>query len=127
MVATATHRDLLAEPEDDLSAGSVVVGESGRFEGLLTFRGRARIDGELIGEIVCRGTLRLGEMARVNAVIEVDELIVAGTLEGDATARQRIELTPTARVTGTLRAPRLAFADGCQVEGRCEMTAEESD
>ena len=86
MVATATHRDLLAEPEDDLSAGSVVVGESGRFEGLLTFRGRARIDGELIGEIVCRGTLRLGEMARVNAVIEGRH---GATSSSDATALAR--------------------------------------
>jgi len=103
----------------ELEPTAVVVGESGRFEGLLTFRGRARIDGELVGEVICRGTLSLGEMSRVNAVIEVDELIVAGVLEGEATARRRIELTSTARVKGTIRAPRVALADGCRVEGRC--------
>jgi cytoskeletal protein CcmA (bactofilin family) len=106
--------------------GEIVVGASGRFEGLLTFRGRARIDGEVVGEIVCRGTLELGEMARVNATIEVDELIVAGTLEGEATARSRIELMPTARVKGTIRAPRLCLADGCVVDGRCETGVAES-
>ena len=98
----------------------ILVGESARFEGLVTFRGSARVDGEVEGEIVCRGTLRLGETARVRGVIEVDELIVAGNLEGEATARQRIELTATARVRASLRTPRLALAEGCVMQGRCE-------
>jgi cytoskeletal protein CcmA (bactofilin family) len=101
----------------------IIVGESARFEGLVTFRGRAQVDGEIEGEIVCRGTLLLGETARVRGTIEVDELIVAGALEGEANARERIELTSTARVKGILRAPRLALADGCVVEGRCETRA----
>ncbi|MEE2674555.1 MAG: polymer-forming cytoskeletal protein [Myxococcota bacterium] len=98
----------------------ILVGESGRFEGLVTFHGSARVDGEVEGEIVCSGTLRLGETARVSGVIEVDELIVAGNLEGEATARQRIELTATARVQASLRTPRLALAEGCVMQGRCE-------
>jgi cytoskeletal protein CcmA (bactofilin family) len=101
----------------------VVVPESARFEGLLTFRGQAQIDGELEGEVLCRGTLRLSETARVVARIEADELIIAGIFEGEATARDRIQLTPTARVTGTIRAPKLAMEDGCVLDGRCETTA----
>lgn len=123
MAATAPSTSSLAAPAVDEIApdrGPVVVGEEGRFEGLLTFRGRAQIEGEVEGEIVSRGTLRLGETARVKGVIEVDELIVAGCLEGEATARRRIELTSTARIKGTLRAPLLALADGCVVVGRCE-------
>ncbi len=113
-LTTRTAGETVADP------GPIIVGESARFEGLVTFRGRAQVDGEIEGEIVCRGTLRLGETARVRGTIEVDELIVAGALEGEATARERIELTSTARVKGILRAPRLALADGCVVEGRCE-------
>jgi cytoskeletal protein CcmA (bactofilin family) len=120
MAATAHAPGVIGTDSDEFPSVAVVVGESGRFEGLLTFRGCARIDGEVIGEIICRGTLWLGETARVNAVIEVDELMVAGTIEGEVTARDRIELLPTARVNGILRAPRLALADGCVVEGRCE-------
>lgn len=123
MAATAHSPSSLAAAspgEAGATGGPVIVGESGRFEGLVTFRGVARVDGEVDGEILCRGTLTLGETARVRGVLEVDELIVAGFLDGDATARKRIELTPTARVKGTLRAPRLALADGCVVEGRCE-------
>lgn len=126
MAATAHTHDLHAGPDpDEFHPAAVVVGESGRFEGLLTFRGRARIDGEVVGEIICRGTLWLGVMARVSARIEADELIVEGSLEGEATVRDRIELRSTARVKGTIRSPRLAMADGCVVEGRCETGAPE--
>ncbi len=96
------------------------VGAGATFNGLLSFRGAARVDGEVSGEVVAAGMLHISERAVVRARIEVDELIVDGRLEGDAVARQRIELGPSARVVGTLRAPRLLLADGCQVQGRCE-------
>jgi cytoskeletal protein CcmA (bactofilin family) len=97
------------------------VARNRRFDGLLTFRGRAQIEGEVRGQVFCRGTLRLGPDSLVTGVIDADELIVSGRLQGEATARQRIELSPSARVEGVIRAPRLLLADGCQLEGRCEM------
>ena len=130
MAATAHSPGSHTTPRADeavADAGPVVVDVSRRFEGLVAFRGRAQVDGEIEGAIVCRGTLRLGETAHVRGVIEVDELILAGTLEGEATARKRIELTSTARVKGILRAPRLALADGCVVQGRCETGGELRD
>jgi len=101
------------------SRASVVVARGHCFEGLLTFSGVARVDGELSGEVISRGVLVLGEAARVRADIEADEVIVAGQLVGDITAHRRIELLPTARVQGRLQAPRVALADGCLVHGRC--------
>ena len=92
------------------------------FEGLLTFRGAVQIDGELVGEVIAEGTLRLGVTARARARIEVDELIVDGELVGDVVARRRIELSPSARVSGSLEAPLLSLADGCIFSGRCRST-----
>ena len=107
---------------ESLAAGPVVVRRSRRFEGLLTFRGQAQIEGELRGEILCRGTLRIGPEAVVEGPIDADELIIGGSLRGDATARHRIELCSTARVVGAIRAPRIALADGCVLEGSCDTT-----
>ncbi len=97
----------------------VVIPVQGRFEGLVSFRGGARVDGELHGEVLAQGTLYLGESARVEANIQVDELIVAGSLAGDVQATRRIELRSTAQVRGELRAPRVSFEDGCHLRGRC--------
>lgn len=94
------------------------------FRGILAFRGRARVEGSLAGEVVADGVLEIAAGARVRARVEVDELVLAGELEGDALARGRIELRPGARVRGELRAPRLALADGSRVEGRVVSGAE---
>jgi cytoskeletal protein CcmA (bactofilin family) len=90
------------------------------FEGLLTFRGSARVDGELTGRVVADGCLVIGPRGRVNATVEVDELVVAGAFEGEATARERVELLSTSRVVGRLRAPRFALAEGCRFDGAWE-------
>jgi cytoskeletal protein CcmA (bactofilin family) len=90
------------------------------FDGLLSFRGAARVDGKLSGEVVAEGCLVIGEGGRVRARVEVDELIVGGELEGEIHARERVELLSTARVVGTLRCPRLSVAEGGILEGRCK-------
>lgn len=110
------------DPPQEPATGPVPlisIPEGCSFEGLLTFQGEIQLDGELVGEIIAEGTLRLGATARVRARIEVDELIVAGELVGDVLARRRIELSPSARVSGSIEAPRLSLADGCVFQGRC--------
>ena len=98
----------------------VVISATAAFEGLLTFRGDVRVDGEVRGEILCHGTLWLGVSSVVRAVVEGDELIIAGDFEGEASARRRIELLPTARVRGMIRAPLVALAEGCVLDGQCQ-------
>jgi cytoskeletal protein CcmA (bactofilin family) len=94
------------------------------FRGLVAFRGDARIDGSFEGEVVAGGTLRLGEGARVRARIEVDELVVAGVLEGRVDARRRVELLPGAHVQADLRTPRLVLAEGSFLHGCCATAPE---
>jgi cytoskeletal protein CcmA (bactofilin family) len=97
-----------------------VLAQGAEFEGLLSFRGAARVDGKLSGDVVAEGCLVIGEGACVRARIEVDELIVGGELEGKILARKRVELLDTARVVGSLRCPRLAVAEGGILMGRCQ-------
>ena len=103
----------------DADEGATVIGPGTRFEGLLTFRGRARVDGSLSGEIVGHGLLVLGPGARAEAKVEVDELIVAGEIEGDVRARRRIELLASGLIRGDVETPRLVIAEGGRLLGRC--------
>jgi cytoskeletal protein CcmA (bactofilin family) len=101
------------------AGGGTLLGPGTAFEGLLTFRGGARVDGELAGEVKAEGTLVLGPTARVRAKVEVDELILAGHLEGEVTARRRVAIEPGARLVGSITAPLLRIEDGAFVEGPC--------
>lgn len=111
----------MSAPSPDAGAPAPpAIGPGASFEGCLVYRGAARVEGSLDGRIVAQGRLEIGPQGHVRAEIEVDELIVAGRLEGEVVARERVELLPTARVTANLRTPRLALAEGCQFEGRCD-------
>jgi cytoskeletal protein CcmA (bactofilin family) len=99
-----------------------LLGKGARFSGTLTFEGRVRIDGELTGQIQGDGVLVIGEGAHVEASIDVGTLIVrGGTLRGNVSARQLVEVHPQAAVYGDITAPEIDIAKGCTFEGRCSM------
>ena len=92
-----------------------------RFEGLLSFWGAARIEGSLRGEVASRGTLEVGPEAAIEGRVEVDVLIVAGVVEGQIYARNRVEVLGGARVVAAIRTPGLAVAEGAHCEGHLDM------
>ena len=96
-----------------------IVPAGGRFDGTLAFRGAAEVEGTVVGPVTGEGTLWIGPEACVLGEVEVDELVVAGKLEGDVRARRRLELERGATVRGTLEAPRFAMAEGAVMEGLC--------
>lgn len=109
------------EPRPTPAAMEPVVGPGARFEGTLAFRGQARVEGEVHGRVLATGTLYVAPGAVVRARIEADELVVAGTVEGDVTAPRRVSLLAGGRLSGDVRTGSLALADGSRLDGRCEM------
>jgi cytoskeletal protein CcmA (bactofilin family) len=77
-----------------------------------------RIDGSLKGELRCDHLLTIGEKGSVFASIEGDTVVIAGEVKGDITARRKITLESTARVTGDLTTPGIVIQEGARLEGR---------
>ena len=100
---------------------NALLGRGSEFEGKLSFEGTVRIDGTFRGDIQSGGLLMIGEPAKVEAEITVDAAVIAGEVQGNITARSRIELQPAARVTGTLSSPALVVQQGALFDGHCQM------
>ena len=99
-----------------------LLGRGTRFQGLLTFEGRVRVDGILLGEIKSDGLLVLGDGSNVDATIEVGTLIVrGGVLRGSVVARELIEIHEGAKVHADITAPEIDIAKGSLFDGRCSM------
>ena len=109
---------------DDLSSPkdmNTFIAKGSEFVGKLTFEGTVRVDGKVDGEIFSKGTLFIGSDADIKAKINVDTVIIAGTINGNVTARQKIEMRSPARLTGNITTPSLVIEEGVMFEGQCKM------
>jgi cytoskeletal protein CcmA (bactofilin family) len=111
-----------SEPVAALAAGLVgYLYKGSRVSGNLSFQGPARIDGVVEGDIQCQGALTIGESAEVKAKITAQSVVVHGRVEGNVSAKEKIELIAPARLIGNIDAPRLIIAEGVVFEGDCSM------
>ena len=98
------------------------IGASVDFDGNLTCEEDLTIEGRLTGNIHLRdATLIVAQAALLDATIRAARVVVQGTVKGSISAGQRIELAPSARVTGDLSAIQVVIADGAQFNGRVDM------
>jgi cytoskeletal protein CcmA (bactofilin family) len=100
---------------------SAFLGKETLFEGKMTFQGVFRLDGRFKGEIFESGTLVVGESAVVIGKIAVSTMIINGRVEGEVTAKDRVEIHPTGIFSGTLIAPVLTINEGGILNGYCNM------
>jgi cytoskeletal protein CcmA (bactofilin family) len=100
------------------SPPAALLDASVEFTGTMRCRESIRIDARCEGELHCERTVIIGEPAVLRMAITADSVVVAGQVHGDITARRKITLEPTARVTGNLRTPGIVIQEGAQLEGR---------
>lgn len=73
--------------------------------------------GHAVGEFRGNSSLVIGSGASWRGNIEAENVMVAGEVVGDITARGQIEVLPSARITGCVRCPRIAIAHGAVHQG----------
>jgi cytoskeletal protein CcmA (bactofilin family) len=92
-----------------------------RVTGQLSFQGPARIDGAVEGEVHCQGALTIGESAEVKAKITAQQVVIHGKVEGNVSAKEKIELIAPARLIGNIDTPKLIITEGVVFDGDCAM------
>ncbi len=90
-------------------------------EGTITGSAAVRVEGVLKGSVRLDGTLEIAEGATVEAAVHASVVRVAGSVIGDVSATQLIELLASASVKGDVAAPALHVVEGATLEGRVEM------
>ena len=92
-----------------------------KIKGNLEFTGELAFDGKLDGEISSEGTLLLGDSAVINGNLNVGSVVVRGKVNGNITAKDKIEMKATAKVHGDISAKRLSVEDGVTFIGKSEV------
>ena len=110
---------------DSITTFDTQIGEEAAFEGKLSGSGHHAIRGTFIGECDIKGILYIEPGGHWRGNILADVVIVAGSVDGNLQAREKIELHATSRVTGNLAAPAVAIAEGAALEGSINTPAKE--
>ena len=98
------------------------IGPSVIIDGELSTTEDLRLDGRVRGDIVMReADLTVGQSAQVDADIRASRVLILGTVNGNVTASERIELGTSANVTGGLSANKVVILDGARFTGRVDM------
>ena len=98
-----------------------VISNEVEITGTIRSSGSLQFDGKLEGELHCGGDAVIGKSANIKGNLAVSSATIEGTIRGNITANDRIEMKSTARVTGDIKAKRLSVEDGVTFIGRSEV------
>ncbi len=90
-------------------------------QGTLRFAETLSFDGKLDGDIVSEGNLTLGDHAVVRGNINVNSVVVRGKINGNITAREKIDVKAKTELFGDIRAARLVIEEGVIFVGQSEV------
>jgi cytoskeletal protein CcmA (bactofilin family) len=90
-------------------------------KGTLRFNGELTFDGKLEGDIQSEGALNLGDNAVVKGNITANSVIVRGKVNGNVTAKEKIDIKSKTELFGDIRAARLVMEEGVTFVGQTEV------
>ena len=101
-----------------------IIGPDTHIKGDMTFDSTARILGSFEGRIAAKGELQIADSAVCKASVEAGKVSIDGQVEGNVTARDRVELSAKARMKGDLIATKLVVVDGASFVGHVTVGPE---
>jgi cytoskeletal protein CcmA (bactofilin family) len=90
-------------------------------KGTLKFAGDLTFDGKLDGDINSDGALNLGDNAVVKGNLNVNSVVLRGKINGNVTAKEKIEIKTKTELFGDIRSPKLIIEEGVTFVGKSEV------
>ncbi len=98
-----------------------------RIEGNLFVSGGVHLEGTVVGNVTAAAgvaaVLSIAPRGCVEGCVEVPRVIVHGEVRGDIRARDKVELGPTAKVSGDVSYGVIEMAAGAVIQGRLVSSA----
>ena len=108
-------------------SSNCVIGEGSIFNGRFFVNGSILIEGKFQGDIRTDDQLIVGPTGKVKTDIVARRVTVAGTLIGNITASEEVNLLHTGKVLGNIVTPKLTMEPGVVTEGKVTINSGLSD
>ncbi len=98
-----------------------IIGEDVEITGNVKCESGIQLNGKLNGDLTCGGQAMIGDTSAVKGNLSIETISILGQVNGNITAKDKIELKSTARLHGDIRAKRLTVEDGVTFIGKVEV------
>ncbi|HEY4732205.1 MAG TPA: polymer-forming cytoskeletal protein [Gammaproteobacteria bacterium] len=106
---------------DDTKQFSSLLSETLNVSGKLAGNDNCIINGKVEGDCHLDGSLMLGATGYWEGNITAYNVVISGMVRGNITAGNKLELSSTAKVIGSIRSPAIAIAEGAVHDGEIQM------
>ncbi len=113
---TMAKQSDLEGTRNHISAGTTISGD-------IETSGDIRLDGKLIGTIVSKGKVVIGEGGILEGEIICARANVSGTVKGKVSVEELLALQSTANINGDIITSKLSIEPGAAFTGACSMGA----
>jgi cytoskeletal protein CcmA (bactofilin family) len=107
--------------QDAASNAATYVASTTKINGTISGKGAYVFCGRVEGDCDIDGPVTLATDGHWIGTIRASDVVVAGTVEGDVVAKQRVEIAGTAKITGSLSGNSIAVAEGAIIEGEIKV------
>ena len=105
-----------------------ILGEQTEFDGVLNFTDNLVITGKFTGTIESTGSLVIEKTGKCSVdKITADSITIAGQVQGDLSAKTKLEMFSGSTIVGNVETSRLRIADDVNFQGRVKMLDEVPD
>ena len=116
---------MLGKKDESKPKGRIdsLIGTGTVIEGNIRFTGGLRIDGEVRGNVeaaegASSSMLALSEQARIEGAVSVAHLVTNGTIVGQVTISESLEMQSRAKIVGDVDYALIEMHQGAVIEGR---------
>lgn len=106
---------------EDAGNSNNIIGKGTLIEGNITTNGNIRIEGKLIGNLISKAKVVLGQSAEIEGNITAQNAEIAGNVRGKMDISELLTLKASAIVTGDINTAKLVVEAGANFNGRCVM------
>lgn len=89
--------------------------------GDITLKGTVKIDGKLEGNLKTKGDVIVAPKAEVIGNISAHNVLIAGTVTGDVTAKGQVSMMSKGKLKGDITYSAMAMEEDAEITGSCSL------
>lgn len=98
-----------------------IIGQGSSFEGLIRSEAGVHVEGAITGDVESAGNVVVGEKGHMKSNITARNIIIAGTVHGNVTAKEKLTILSSGSLYGNLSAHILLIEEGAVFNGNSKI------